>query len=38
MISQPGVEHRAEQGRKFGCFAILAAQAWQVDAAGCGAR
>lgn len=24
----------AEQGRKFGVFAILAAQAWQVDAAG----
>jgi hypothetical protein len=24
----------AEQGRKYGCFALLAAQAWQVDAAG----
>jgi hypothetical protein len=24
----------AEQGRKYGCFATLAAQAWQVDAAG----
>jgi len=24
----------AEQGRKFGCFAMLGAQAWQVDAAG----
>lgn len=24
----------AEQGRKYGCFAILGAQAWQVDAAG----
>jgi Helicase HerA, central domain len=24
----------AEQGRKFGCFALLAAQGWQVDAAG----
>jgi hypothetical protein len=24
----------AEQGRKYGCFALLAAQGWQVDAAG----
>lgn len=24
----------AEQGRKYGCFGILGAQAWQVDAAG----
>ncbi len=24
----------AEQGRKFGCYAMLGAQAWQVDAAG----
>jgi uncharacterized protein DUF87 len=24
----------AEQGRKYGCFAILGAQAWQVDASG----
>jgi hypothetical protein len=24
----------AEQGRKYGCFALLAAQAWQIDAAG----
>jgi hypothetical protein len=24
----------AEQGRKFGCFALLAAQGWQIEAAG----